>query len=301
MGQAPGEPISCKGLSLAVWRSLLCRFTAWSRASSVDIVRNLEAGTLPKDWMRTAACITIYAHRWSSAASGYPTDATHPGWAWYRDIQEHLLKLSHIGHLTNATYPGWARKILLKLDCTRWCSRRLSSPVCWAGRPSRGLRPDQANKEKHGNQGTASLGNSIYPPSEVVGAVLWFGRTKGGTSHEPGIQATSKELYQHRLKRAGAGGWRWRVVVVPAGLLPVVADACWLCSSTKRPLNLVTAQQFVSVVKMVRIQENIWPKADNSLSSAQFKNKQQKIYSISVAIFLAMCMHWGTCLTSRRT
>ena len=93
----------------------------------------------------------------------------------------------------------------------RWCSRGLSALGCWAGGPTRGWRPRQANGEKHGDQGTATLGKSMHPPSAGVRAVLWPGRiykslsnlqvvassVQSGTKPKPGSQNTATKLGNH--------------------------------------------------------------------------------------------------------
>ena len=121
----------------------------------------------------------------SSAALGYPTNATYPGtcqsttalgiWSMPR-IQPELGRNAEM----------------------RWCSGGLLALGCWAGGPTRGWKPRQANGEKHGDQGTATLGKSMHPLSAGVRAVLWPGRTKVGyeprawdTSHKQGaVNAT---------------------------------------------------------------------------------------------------------------
>ena len=59
--------------------------------------------------------------------------------------------------------------------------------------------------------------------------------------------------------------------IVGRASFPVVADACWLCSGTIRSRNLVTAGHFLCPSRDLRIQENIWPKSDDLLSSVRFK------------------------------
>ena len=116
----------------------------------------------------------------------------------------------------------------------RWCSRGLSALGCWAGGPTSGWRPRQANGEKHGDQGTATLGKSMHPPSAGVRAVLWPGRTKVGyeprawnTSHKQGaVNATPYEdkimpiLHLRRsTETASTGGHSARPAIL--GIHPV--------------------------------------------------------------------------------
>ena len=82
----------------------------------------------------------------------------------------------------------------------RWCSRGLSALGCWAGGPTRGWRPRQANGEKHGDQGTWEVHAS--PVCRCEGsAVAWqdqSGVRATGLGYEPQARGCKRDTLRRQ-------------------------------------------------------------------------------------------------------